>query len=104
MSARTTTEDFWLGVVAVPAVIIWAVPLILLRTWILAILWGWYVVPAFGLAPLRMPYAFGLSVLINYLVHTSGAKEKKTTAETLLFPFFNALLALLAGWIGTFFI
>ena len=75
-----------------------------LRAWVITVMWGWYLVPGLGLPPITLPVAFGVSLLITYLVRRDeGAKEKKKApeiiAEALLMPF----MVLLVGWIGTWF-
>ena len=39
-------------------------------------LWSWFVVPTFGLAPLKMPAAFGLALLVSLLTHHHHTSHK----------------------------
>lgn len=95
--------DFWIGLFMPLILATIIVPLVLLRAWVLATLWGWYVVPAFGVQPLRMVYAFGLALLASYTLPRHG-KDEKTLLRTMLDAVLGALVALVAGWIGTLFI
>lgn len=72
-------------------------------------LWTWYVIPAFGLAPLKMIHAYGISLLISYWTyhHRSrytkderGMGEKVTEILLLMcYPW----LVLFLGWVGVAF-
>jgi disulfide bond formation protein DsbB len=46
-------------------------------------LWTWFVVPTFGLAPLKMPTAFGLALLVGLWTHryTTGHKDERSWKE-----------------------
>jgi len=46
-------------------------------------LWTWFVVPTFGLAPLKMPVAFGLALLVGLWTHQhiKGHKEDRPTKD-----------------------
>lgn len=102
--ASKLSGDFWLGLfVPVIAVAVLA-PLVLLRTWVLTALWGWYVVPAFGAQPLRMAYAFGLALLATYALPRLPSKDAKGLGRTIAEHVGIAFLTLALGWIGTWFI
>lgn len=64
----TDTLAILLGAVIVPAAI---VALSVYHGWALSILWGWFVVPAFGMAPLNIPTAIGLSSIGAYISGTN---------------------------------
>jgi hypothetical protein len=80
------------------------VPAILLRAWVITIMWNWYVVSAFGVSPLKMAYAFGFSVMIGMFTGRQANKENNKPWLWLAQLFTDPLMALLLGWIGTFFI
>ena len=71
----------------------------------LSILWGWFMVPTFGLAPLSIPSAIGVSMVMGYITHQYQKKNTSdiivwagvadAVADTLLRP----AMTLLAGWI-----
>lgn len=46
-------------------------------------LWLWFVVPTFGLAPLTMPQAFGISLLISFWTYhfKAGHKDEREFKE-----------------------
>ena len=97
------TTEFWIGLFMPLMVAAIIVPLVLLRAWVLATLCGWYVVPAFGVQPLRMVYAFGLALLATYTLPHRG-KDEKTLPRTILDAALGAVVVLVMGWIGTLFI
>ena len=72
--------------------------------WVLSILWHWFMVPQFHLPPLRIPNAIGLSMIVAITAHQyqshEGIKGWKLALHVLLKP----LIALLAGWIVTWFL
>jgi hypothetical protein len=79
-----------------PIAIVWS-------AYALTVLWGWFVVPTFGLAPLGIAYAAGLSVLISFAFKTVPEKASDTSHAVgvmLLHPAF----ALAIGWVITKFI
>ena len=78
---------------------------------VLTILWGWFVVPAFGLAPLSVPVAIGLSTIIGMYMKvkiddeaakTSDEKAKEVITSIVVAAVKPAWL-LLIGWIVTLF-
>ena len=66
---------------------------IIVRGFVLTKLWGWFVVPVFGLPALHIAAAVGLSLLLGYLLSTT--KEK----TSLVGIFANAGAAYLVGWV-----
>lgn len=90
---------------AIPAVIVilfvYCITTIALRGWALAILWGWFITPTFGIETPRIPFLLGLCLVAAMVTNGIGGKAiKKETKETYwwagyLMPFF----ALFAGWI-----
>lgn len=66
---------------------------ILVRGFVLTVLWGWFAVPVFGLPALGIAPALGLTVLLNYLLN------HKREAQTLGGIFDGALAALGVGWV-----
>ena len=75
--------------------------------YVLTILWGWFVVPTFGMPPLALVPAIGLAVVVGYLTHQYTPKAAKpegdgkwdetgrVTAHMLLRPAFTLLM----GWV-----
>lgn len=99
-----SSADYWLGVMTPVILLIWIVPAVLLRAWVLTALWAWYVMPGFGVSPLHMSIAFGLSVLIALAIPRSTGKDDKGAWQIITASFVNPLMSLLMGWIGSFFV
>lgn len=84
--------------------VVLSVPLILLNAWIITKIWDWYIVRAFGIAPITMITAFGLSILVSML-HSQqyNGEDKRDPYERIIGVIAAPLVSLLVGWIGTFF-
>jgi hypothetical protein len=73
--------------------------------WVLAKLWGWFIVPLFGLSPLTVVQAIGLNLVVVSLAGTSHVNQQKdqSTAELwgrlLGLTVFLPLVHLVLGWI-----
>ena len=75
--------------------------------WALSTLWGWFIVPVFGLPSISIVQAIGISLLVGSFKGSSQSSRKdKTTSESLgeitvalLMPPFSVFL----GWIVTLF-
>lgn len=65
---------------------------------VLSVLWGWFIVPAFHVSQLTLPLAIGVSMVVAMLTNRTAGnsreqeKDKKDIGETLLSSFFIALL------------
>jgi hypothetical protein len=104
-ASKSYSSDFWIGVISPFALALVVFPLILLRGWVLTLLWQWYIVPAFGVAPLRIVFAFGISLVVLSLTREGcQQKDDKPAYIKLALAFSNPLLTLLLGWIGSFFV
>lgn len=71
---------------------------VLVRGLVISVLWGWFVVPVFGLPALHVAPALGLAVLLNYLLN------HKKGAASLMDIFLGALAALGVGWVIQLFV
>lgn len=71
----------------------------ILRGWALTVLWGWFVVPLFGLPALGVAQAIGFSVTVGLIVHQYVPSKDKDTWAPLATTFLTPLLAVLIGWI-----
>lgn len=78
-----------------------AVPAILIKMIVIVKLWQWYAVTSFNLPPVTIAQAFGLSLLINYLLPTPQTKDR-TILVSVIGGFLSAGSVLLFGWIGTY--
>lgn len=87
---------------AIPLVLFtWALPVILLRAWVLTVLWGWFVVPVFGVDTLRYAHAMGvLCIVSTFGPHSRIKSEYQDSlgiqiAQSIVQP----LYGLLIGWL-----
>lgn len=71
--------------------------------YVLTILWGWFIVPAFKLPILSIPVAIGMTLIIRYLTSGGGShiekKENKEWHTTFIIAFAKPLAVLFLGWI-----
>lgn len=102
-TSKPLSADFWVGLLSPAFLAAWLIPAILFRSWVLTALWGWYIVPAFGLPSLRMVIAFGISVMVASFI-PSKTKEKRTMGQLIAASFVNPAGSLLFGWVGSFFV
>ena len=71
----------------------------------LSVLWGWFVVPTFGLPELTIAPAIGLAMVVSYLTHQHRTDEKseknfgEQMATTFSWAISKPLFALLFGWV-----
>ena len=78
----------------------------ILRGYVLSVLWGWFVVPTFGLPALSIPIAIGISLILAFTTHQISVKKEEDKSfgtqfsNIILYP----LLTLAIGWIVTLFI
>ena len=66
------------------------------KGYVLTVLWGWFVVPTFGLPVLALAPAIGVSLVVSFLTHQSDATKEqegssserfaKSVAHALLMP------------------
>lgn len=82
------------------------VPALLWRGYVLTILWGWFIVPLFGVPALSIPLAIGLSLTVAFLTSQrtgNETTEKKSEGEKLLTSLILCaawpLIALGVGWV-----
>lgn len=77
-------------------------PLLVLRGWAIATLWGWYVVPAFGAPPLRAMQVYGMLLILSCL------RRPKDDDEPLIVSVVRSvgisLFALAFGSMGTWYL
>lgn len=83
-----------------------AYPLLALyRGFALTFLWGWFIVPAFGLAPLGLIYAVGLSIVASFLTNANTPKrdEKTNVAYSIAWSVSYTTVALAFGGLWSLF-
>ena len=80
--------------------------LAVVNSFVLSLLWGWYIVPFFGAKPLPLAIAFGMSIIIEYLTSNlySNIDNNKSFKDKIIFKLSFIISTILLGWVGTFFI
>jgi hypothetical protein len=77
-------------------------PVVILKSWVISWLWHWYAVPVFHVPELRLVFAFGINLMVSYILPTVAAPTiQKKLAEVLLAPIVYALLTVSVGWLGS---
>lgn len=72
---------------------------VLFNGYVLLRLWAWFVVP-FGLPPLTLPWAIGLSIIVSMAKGwPEGTSDPESPWFTLLKPYISATVYLALGWI-----
>ena len=75
-----------------------------LNAFTLATLWEWYICTGFGIAPVGMMTAFGVSLIVRFLTYTHVERDEDASlASTTCLAIGPSLGALFVGWIGTLF-
>lgn len=77
----------------------------MLRGYVLSVLWGWFIVPTFGLPGISIPIAIGIAVILSFTTHQLNvARETQTTGDRVFNAVVHPLFVLFIGWIVTLFI
>lgn len=92
--------------IATPIFYLYAIVNCLIDGWVLANLWQWFIVPQFGLDPLPIANAIGLSLFVGSMTHQTfpNVEEKKTTKMDKVWRYLQSivlkpLIFLSLGWI-----
>lgn len=77
---------------------------VIMRGWVLTILWSWFITPLFSLKEIGIVNAIGLSIVAAYLTkQTTHCEDKREShekiIEMLLSPFLSPLFALAIAWV-----
>jgi hypothetical protein len=84
----------------------------IINGWVLSILWGWFMVPTLGLPVLTVAPAIGIALTVGYLTKSHNMKVMDIDNPKEVFDgfigavfggFFTPLVALVTGWIVSFF-
>lgn len=67
--------------------------------WVLSKLWLWFLVPIFGLQPLNITQAIGISIIVGFLTHQVDIKKGKDDKVKLFLVLINPFIILLFGYI-----
>lgn len=97
-----------IGCVGIIAVALFIIALsALIRGFVISVMWGWFIVPVFGLPELSIVQAIGVAMVISlfqvrHYTHTpSGDEDAKRGARNfvLMDHFTNPFVALFVAWI-----
>ena len=94
--------DFGMGVATPLIAFIYIAPACLWKAYVVTRLWDWYIVTGFGVPPLRMVIAYGLSVMAALMLTSAHGKDEREAWLKITMPFIGPAISLFAGWIGTF--
>lgn len=76
------------------------IPLLLcLRGFVLCKLWAWFVCPIFSLAPISIPQAIGIALVVSFLAARRSSNSKKLSWGDGIDCFADPALVLALGWI-----
>jgi hypothetical protein len=75
----------------------------MLGAFVISTLWGWYVVPFLSTPHMSLPIAFGISLLVSYMMPVSHCKDEKELSEHIAYAIAVPLSTLLLGYVGTLF-
>lgn len=65
----------------------------------LKLLWGWFMVPTFGLPVISLVQALGIMIIISFLAHQHIPMYKDFENEQFFFLILIPVLAMAVGWI-----
>ena len=76
--------------------------------WAIRILWGWFIIPIFGLPVLTIAQAIGVGMMVNLLTsRTQTQKDDRDTTERIVYATFYAIgypaLTVGIAWVVTLF-
>lgn len=77
---------------------------LLLHAFVMMQLYNWFVVAAFGVAPLSIWHALGIGLTIGFVTNQFTPISEEDQNKRLLHTFTSPLLTLFFGWLLTFFL
>jgi len=100
-SENSTSENnhLTIGIAAIVLATIMVLVAVLLRTYVISYIWSWYIVPFFHVQQIPLITAFGMSLLVSYLVPVARSEGNPTYSDMII----DSLGTFLAAYIGTFF-
>ena len=90
-------------VLAVPFAIALIAAIYVWSGYVLSVMWGWFIVPTFGLPALSIPTAIGVAMVAGMLAK-QYIPNKDDGWKSLSRPFIGPAVTFLAGWIVTRFL
>lgn len=67
------------------------------RGWAFSVLWGWFVVPIFGLPEIGIAQAIGIAITLSLITHQYVPSKEKDTWMPILTALLSPPLAVLIG-------
>ena len=72
--------------------------------WALSVLWGWFVIPVFGVSPIGVPAAMGLTLTAQLILRPDYKTEPDVDAaelfgKTVAVGFIAPLFVVFLGWV-----
>lgn len=99
LKSNDTGTDVQATSLALPIVLLASLAYLLIKAFVICLLWDWYFVSHFDLKPLTMPVAYGICLLGQLFIGIRHNKSQKDILLWLIVPF----VTLFFGWVGTFF-
>ena len=53
----------------------------IINGYVFSTLWGWFIIPIFGLTALSIPQAIGISMIVSFLTYQFQPSNKQNTKE-----------------------
>jgi hypothetical protein len=72
---------------------------IILRGWVLSILWAWFIATQFGIQEIQIVHAIGLSLIITYLTKTPSTSVNFRDVDMYIGIIILPFIVLGMGWI-----
>lgn len=72
---------------------------IILKGFVLTILWGWFVSDIFGLRRLSIAEALGVALLVGALTYQYAGEDNRTWVQRLIYMIVTPVLFLVLGWV-----
>lgn len=93
-TSKSTTALIWIAAFFLSIPLVW-----LPKGFVLSTLWGWYVVPFFGLQALPIPIAMGILLIVNSVISSGTVPKDKDIKLTMFGTYIGPWLSLFLGWL-----
>lgn len=81
-----------IGLAVIPLAVMW-------KGFVLAKLWGWFLVDKFGLPALTIAQAIGLAIVVGMFSYIRAKDDEDEVWQPFVLAFLGPLVSLFAGWI-----
>ena len=71
----------------------------IMRGYVLSILWGWFVVPIFGVPQIGIAQAIGVAMVVSLMTHQYVPQKEKDRWMPVITALLTPVFALAIGWI-----